>query len=366
MADRARVFAIIRGCFSVLVRAGVPCGPRNTELPHPGHERGTFDTQFDRSPSGSADDPVGISERLEDQSTFNVLQLGRRGWGWGVGCRERQGIGQGSVAGKNDGALNDVLEFPDIARPVVGNERRQSLVRDVRDGFADPVGERFDEVPHQGHDVVAPFTQGRQVNGKDIQAVVEIAAEFITPDQLTQIAVGGGDNPYVDAVRLTAAQAFEFLFLQDPKQFGLRSQRNISDFIQEERAGMRHFEATDLLCDSASEGASLMSEQFAFEKVKWYGRAVQTDEGTAASITDGMDAACDEFLAGACLSQNEDSRICWRDAPDLFQDRFKRGAVANDLLESAIAALGRRNSLQNTHLKTSADVPCMAARCFIC
>jgi hypothetical protein len=57
------------------------------------------------------------------------------------------------------------------------------------------------------------FPQRRNVNRKNIQAVVEVAAELFLPDHLFQIAMGGGYNPNVNVLRPRTAQALEFPFL---------------------------------------------------------------------------------------------------------------------------------------------------------
>ena len=44
------------------------------------------------------------------------------------------------------------------------------------------------------------------------------------------------DQPHVDAMRATASEAFEFLFLQDAQKFGLQRQRYVANLIEKKRA----------------------------------------------------------------------------------------------------------------------------------
>ena len=49
------------------------------------------------------------------------------------------------------------------------------------------------------HDVVAPFAEGRQANGEDVQAIIEIFTELPLLNGLLEIPVRGGNDPDVDA-----------------------------------------------------------------------------------------------------------------------------------------------------------------------
>src|SRR5436190_1789385 len=59
----------------------------------------------------------------------------------------------------------------------------------------------------QERDILAPLSQGRDVNRHDVEAVVEVLAERAARDVLQQIAVGRGHQPDVDLDGLEAADA---------------------------------------------------------------------------------------------------------------------------------------------------------------
>ena len=63
-----------------------------------------------------------------------------------------------------------------------------------------------------------------------------------------------------------------------------------------------------------------------------------------------MDAAGDQFLTCARFAKDQHSRIGGRYPLDLLKRGFESGAVANDLLESAliVTRTARRNWLHNT------------------
>ena len=73
----------------------------------------------------------------------------------------------------------------------------------------------------------------------------------------------------LSAVRRTdvmrAAQSFEFLLLQDAKQFWLQFSWSIADLVEKQGATVCPFEAAQALGNSACKRTPLMSEQFAFQ-----------------------------------------------------------------------------------------------------
>ena len=78
------------------------------------------------------------------------------------------------------------------------------------------------EVADQQGDVVEPVAQGRQVDGDDVQAVVQVLAEAAAASiSLLQVPVGGRDDAHVDVPHLVLAHAAELPLLQDAQQLGL-------------------------------------------------------------------------------------------------------------------------------------------------
>src|SRR5882724_42978 len=114
-----------------------------------------------------------------------------------------------------------------------------------------PTSINLDKMFDQRRNIFSARTQRRQRNWKYIQAIVEITAKFASFDHFSQISVGRGDEANVYLVSPAAAQAFEFLFLQDAQQFGLQRQRNVSHLVQEQCPFVGQFEPANLLRDSA-------------------------------------------------------------------------------------------------------------------
>src|SRR5882724_4215842 len=140
----------------------------------------------------------------------------------------------------------------------------------------------------------------------------------------------------------TASQSLELLFLQDTQQLRLQRRGDIAHFVQEQRAFVSHFEAPHLLRNRTGEGALLMTEQFALQKIQRNGRAVQLDQGTPAALTGIVNGVSNEFFSRTGLPLDEDSRVGWRNLLYLVENRFEGSAIADDPIESTFGLFPHR------------------------
>jgi hypothetical protein len=152
-------------------------------------------------------------------------------------------------------------------------------------------------------------------------------------------------------VSSAAAQAFEFLLLQDTQQFGLQRQRNISHLVQEQRPFVSQFETANLLRDSACKSAFFVAKKLALEQIEWNGSAIQLYERASTPRAEMVKRARDKLLAGTGFSLDKNGGIRRRDLLNLFEHQFESATVAYDLLESArIAVLvGGSESYNSCH-----------------
>src|SRR5215471_14439516 len=98
-----------------------------------------------------------------------------------------------------------------------------------------------------------------------------------------------------------AAESLKFLFLQNTQQFCLKLQRDVPDFIEEQGALVREFEASRLLRDCSSERAFLMTKQFTLQKPKRDGCAIQFHESSIVAAAQLVNGARDQLLTGSRL-----------------------------------------------------------------
>jgi hypothetical protein len=107
----------------------------------------------------------------------------------------------------------------------------------------------------------------------------------------------------------TTSETFEFLFLQNTEELGLQCEWHIADFVKKESPFVSQFEAADSLRDRAGKSASFMAKEFTLEQVEGNGGTIQLDQSVAAAGAGIVDRASDEFLASACFSLDEHSRV---------------------------------------------------------
>src|SRR5258705_2328911 len=182
----------------------------------------------------------------------------------------------------------------------------------------------------QQWDILRTVAQRRQAQREHVQAIIEIASELALGNHLGQVATGGCHHPQIDAQILGAAKPFKFLFLEHAQKLRLQLKRDVADFVQEKRAAISHFETPDLSRNGASEGTSLVTEQFAFEQAKGNCRTIDSYERLFAPQTSFVDRAGDKFLPGSCLTEDENRGISRRHNLDLVERSVEQSAATDN------------------------------------
>ena len=89
-----------------------------------------------------------------------------------------------------------------------------------------------------------------------------------------QIHVRRGDHARIDRNRFRAADALNLPLLQNAQQFGLRFERQLADFIQEDGPAMSLFKVPRARIRRARKRALRVPEQFRFHQVLRNRRAI--------------------------------------------------------------------------------------------
>src|SRR5437899_89868 len=106
-----------------------------------------------------------------------------------------------------------------------------------------------------------------------------------TTHRLLQIAIGGGDDPYVHGLGPAAAHGFELTLLEHAEQLDLRLERQVPNLVEEDGPTMGKLEAADPPIDGAGEGALDVSEEFALDEAGRDGAAVDAGDGQGANAS---------------------------------------------------------------------------------
>ena len=113
------------------------------------------------------------------------------------------------------------------------------------------------------------------------------------------------DDAHVAANGPIAADPLETALLQHAQQLDLHLQRHVADLIEEQRAALGEFEASEAGRQRAGEGALFVTEQLAFQKIGGNRAAIDRHERMPGAPGQFMDVAGDHFLAGSRLAENQ-------------------------------------------------------------
>ena len=157
------------------------------------------------------------------------------------------------------------------------------------------------EILRELQNVGPSLAQRRHTDVDAAQAIEEVRPKQPTLDESRQAAVGCGDDPDVDAVRALAADPLDREILDGPQQFGLRRQREVGDFVQEQRAAIGRLELASPAADAGGR-AIFDAEQLGLEQRFDKRRAIDGDERAVAAPAQFVDLPCDELLADAAFA----------------------------------------------------------------
>ena len=239
-----------------------------------------------------------------------------------------------------DEPLDEVLQLPDVSRPVVVPEKLHDLRIRPGDLPVELAVEFIDKVAHERGDVLLALPQRRDVDRHDVEPVEEVLPEETFLHILLEVAVRGGHEPHVHLDRLDAAHPFELVILDHPQELYLHLPGKIADLVQEQRPLVGQLEAPRLARHGPREGALFVAEQFALDEVFGDRRAVDLDEGVELAGAVDVDGIGHEFLARPRLAGDEDARRGGGDFPDDIEDLRHGRARAHDL--AAVELRGRQ------------------------
>jgi hypothetical protein len=118
----------------------------------------------------------------------------------------------------------------------------------------------LDKVARQQRYVFAALPQWWNIQGKNVQPIIEVGAKFALFHHRLQVPVRSGYESDVGPDGPIAPNALEFLVLDGAEQLRLEFERHFADLVEKERSLMCQFEASDLLRHRSGEGALLVPE----------------------------------------------------------------------------------------------------------
>ena len=184
---------------------------------------------------------------------------------------------------------------------------------------------------HQQGDVRLALPQRREMDGDDVDAVVEVAAHGPFIDPLEEIPVRGRDDAHIRAVDLGAADRRKTPVLDGAEQLHLPHEADFTQFIEEKRAPVGLIQIPFLVGRRTGERTLLVAEQLAFKEAFRDGPAVDRHKGLlipGAAVVDGPGR---QFLACPRFAVNDHVVVHGRRFGDEIEDGGDLRRIAHDV-----------------------------------
>ena len=215
-----------------------------------------------------------------------------------------------------------VFQLPDIAGPAVLLQETLRSRLNAGDIPVELLIVFFDEIVNEKRNILPPFTQRRNPQGNDAQAVIEILPEFAADDELFKILVGRRNDVYIHRDQVAAADSVDLPVGKHPQDLGLQIERHVPDFVKKQGAGVGEHELAD---SSAPLGAGkrpfLVTEKLAFQQRFGDGGAVDRHKGAGTSRPACVDGARNDLFAGAAFPEQQNIGRVLRHRLNLLLER---------------------------------------------
>src|SRR5439155_11227144 len=145
---------------------------------------------------------------------------------------------------EDQAALDDVLKFAHIARPLVTGERAQESRTQTAHVFLVDFGKVAAEILRQQRDIRAPIAKSGKIDPEHRNSKIEVLPERPFSDHALQVAIGRADQSNINRHLCAGPQPLQSSLLQNTQQLDLHGKRQIPDLVQKNSAPAGLLEAT--------------------------------------------------------------------------------------------------------------------------
>jgi hypothetical protein len=248
---------------------------------------------------------------------------------------DRRSPDHAGFAFQDAGALDDVLQFAHVSRPVIFLQQAHRLRLDMPEWRLLTLACPREEMPRQFGNVILALAQRRQIDRHDVEAVEQILPEFSLGHRGLQIAVGGGDHADIHHLRQAAADALKTASPATRAAAWPAGWGDFADFIQQQRSAVGKLKAPAAQLVGAGECAFFMAEQFRFQQILRQRGAIHRQHRPLAPRRCLMNRPGHHFLAGAAFAADQDVALLLASSSILRERHPSPGC-------SRSAAAGRR------------------------
>ena len=186
----------------------------------------------------------------------------------------------------------------------------------------------------QQWNVLASFPQRRDSQAENVEPEVKIAAKTALRHCLLQVAIGSGQNAYIDGNSLGAAHRADLAFLNGAQQLRLQIDRQLANLIQKHCSAFCNRQQAITRLHRPGKRAFHVPKQLAFNKRRNQRATVHRDEGLGVKWPREMNCPRHHFLTGSALSQDQHRMIAVRRLGDDAIKLLHLRRAAHDASES--------------------------------
>ena len=166
-----------------------------------------------------------------------------------------------TLACHDAGSLQDITQFPHIARPIIAMKYSAYLPIQACNARAVFLVQILQHDIGNQRDIFFVFTQRRKHDLENTQAIVEFFAQM-----RSEFLTGRGKYPRVHRDFVLTAEPPHAQILENAQQLWLGRLRHLADFIEKQSAPVSLLKAAGRTLHGARKRASLVAEQLALDR----------------------------------------------------------------------------------------------------
>ena len=163
-------------------------------------------------------------------------------------------------------------------------------------------------VLQENRDLSPSLSQRWHLNREGTEPIVQIFPQFSFRECLVDVGAGRRQDTNVNRSGLVAARTKQHFILQNLHDSGLQGHWHFGDFVEENRALLGAFDFSET-GPATVHDASLIAEQFVFEKVRRHVRAVHFEELEPGANRQLVDQSGNGILAAPTLPEDKHRNI---------------------------------------------------------
>ena len=227
----------------------------------------------------------------------------------------------GASRGGQRGARHGAFELSNVARPMIAGQLVQGVLGERLAVDRQSVGGAVPRQQAMGQrgNIGRTLAQRREPDRERVDPVVEILTESLVPHVVIQRPVRRRDQAEVGFDGAMAPETLVAVLFEHPQQLGLRHEREVPDFVEEQRAVVCQLQPARLAIVSARKRPLFVAEDLGLEERVGQRRAVERLEVAGATATKLVNHSGDDFLAGAGGTQDEHGDVRLSRGADPFE-----------------------------------------------